>query len=452
MTRLDVWLDRERVGCLSHDAQTNRFDFSYAAQWASNPRSFAITPRLPLKADAAMTADARSAEVRQFFENLLPEGESLDQAARANGISKANLMGLMGALGRETSGAIRMVMAADDEPAAEASAPKDAEEPLRLITPDQLSQRIRQRSAMPFSVWDGRIRLSIAGYQDKIAVYERDGCWYLVDGPRLASTVIVKPVPTRDHLAGLPGNEFMCMQLAARAGLPVARTRLVHVPEPVLLVQRFDRREDARRVQRLHVIDACQALGLSVSMKYERPYGDGVDVRNIRDGVTHRKLFGLLAHSPQPARDRQALLDWVMFQVLVGNTDAHGKNVSFFCGNAGLTLAPAYDMVCTRALGDPQLGDTYAMAIGDAFSEAELSPFEWASFAVECDLPIKLVARRLALLAARVAQALPGVAGDAREAGVPAQVVDGVAAQIANCCATQTEMAPRIARLRPSDL
>lgn len=264
--------------------------------------------------------------------------------------------------------------------------------------------------------------------------------------------MIVKPAPVSPHLSGLPGNEFMCMQLARRVGLPVAQTRLVHVPEPVLLVQRFDRREDVQRVHRLHVIDACQALGLSVAMKYERPYGDGVDVRNIRDGVTHRKLFGLLTHSPQPARDRQALLDWAIFQVLIGNTDAHGKNVSFFCSGAGLQLAPAYDMVCTKALGDPQLSDTYAMAIGDAFSEAELSPFEWASFAGECGLPIKAVARRLALLAARVVEALPGVRADARKAGVPDAVADAVAAQVADCCAMQAAMVPKMARIRPADL
>ncbi|MES2530073.1 MAG: HipA domain-containing protein [Pseudomonadota bacterium] len=452
MTRLEVWLDLDQVGWLSHDPQANRFDFDYAPQWSSNPRSFPISPRLPLKTDAAGPADARSAEVRQFFENLLPEGEALDHAARANGISKANLVGLMVALGRETSGAIRMAVAIDGAPATAAVLARDAEDTLRPITPEQLSVRIRQRDSTPFSVWDGRIRLSIAGYQDKIAVYERDGDWYLVEGSRLASTVIVKPVPVRPHLAGLPGNEFMCMQLAARVGLPVAQTRLVHVPEPVLLVQRFDRREDAQRVQRLHIIDACQALGLSVSMKYERPYGDGVDVRNIRDGVSYRRLFGLLSHSPQPARERQALLDWAIFQVLIGNTDAHGKNVSFFCSNAGLTLAPAYDMVCTRALGDPQLGDTYAMAIGDAFCEAELSPIEWASFASECGLPIKLVARRLALLAERVAAALPDLATDARKAGVPDDVVDGVVTQIAQCCETQADMAPKVARLRSSDL
>ena len=144
MTRLDVWLDLERVGWLTHDPQANRFDFSYAPQWSSNPRSFALSPRLPLKVDIAMTADARSADVRQFFENLLPEGEALDHAARANGISKANLVGLMAALGRETSGAIRIALATDGESLAEAPAADDSEGTMRPITPVKITPAAQQ--------------------------------------------------------------------------------------------------------------------------------------------------------------------------------------------------------------------------------------------------------------------------------------------------------------------
>ena len=126
--------------------------------------------------------------------------------------------------------------------------------------------------------------------------------------------VIVKPMPARPQLESLPANEFMCMQLARRVGLDVPRTRLVHVPQPVLLVSRFDRVEAGARVQRLHLIDGCQALGMSVSMKYERPYGDNPDVRNIRDGITYAKLFRLMDQSVVPAHDRRALLRWAIFQ------------------------------------------------------------------------------------------------------------------------------------------
>jgi serine/threonine-protein kinase HipA len=451
MARLAVWLDQLLVGWLSHEGTTHRFAFDYSPAWTAQPRSFPISPRLPLQRGPGQTAEAHSAEVRQFFENLLPEGEALDHAAQANGISKSNLVGLIVALGKETAGALRVSMAGADDDQRHEDRQDDGQDALRLVTPDELSQRIRNRADMPFSVWDGKVRLSIAGYQDKIAVYERGNAWYLVDGTRLASTVIVKPLPLRPALASLPANEFMCMRLAAIVGLDVAAVRLVHVPEPVLLVNRFDRRDSGARVERIHVIDGCQALGLPVSMKYERPYGDGADVRNVRDGATFAKLFGLLELSPAPARDRQALLRWAIFQVLIGNTDAHAKNVSFFNGVEGLSLAPAYDLICMPALGYDQLTDTYAMAIGDAFTEPELTPFQWGQFAHECGLPLRMVAHELGRLATRVGDALPGVAQEAHASGVPPDVCGRIAQVIDQHCRRWIERAPQITKLHPSD-
>ena len=471
MADLAIWLDQHPVGWLTHDPATNRFSFAYTRQWQDHPRSFPISPCLPFTPDAGQTAESHSAAVRQFFENLLPEGEALDHAAHANGISKSNLVGLMVALGKETAGALRVTAATVEaaqlagttvdhgEPAAIGSGPASETEKvsgqqpgLRLVTPEELSARIRDRANVPFSVWDGKVRLSIAGYQDKIAVYEHGGSWFLVDGPRLASTVIVKPMPARPQLQSLPANEFMCMQLAQRVGLNVPQTRLVYVPEPVLLVSRFDRSEVRGRVERMHLIDGCQALGLSVAMKYERPYGDGEHVRNVRDGVTYAKLFHLLDQSAVPARDRLALLRWVIFQVLIGNTDAHGKNLSFFFDSTGLTLAPAYDLVCMEALGYDSLHDSYAMAIGDAFTVEELTPFQWASFAVECGLPLRLVSQELRQLSARVMDMLPDVVVDVCKAGVPEEIASRIAEFVGANARRWVEHAPEIARLRASDV
>lgn len=451
MIELDIWLDRELVGKLSHEADSNRFAFDYTPQWIAQPRSFPLSPQLPLQAPADRTAEQHSAQVRQFFENLLPEGEALDHAAQAAGTARSNLVGLIIALGKETAGAVR-VTAGDPVHDHHHRDGYGDEDGLRLVTAQQLSERIRQRAEIPFSVWDGKVRLSIAGYQDKIAVYERGGKWYLVDGHRLASTVIVKPAPTNPQMVTLPANEYVCMQLAQRVGLDVAPTRLVHVPEPILLVSRFDRVEEESRVRRLHVIDGCQALGVSVAMKFERAYGDGRDVQHIRDGVSLPKLFGLLDLSPQPARDRQALLRWAIFQILINNTDAHGKNVSFFYDIGGLRVAPAYDLVCTPALGYNQLSDTYAMAIGDAFREADLTALEWAHFAHQCGLPIRLVSQRLGQLALRVLDSLEDVLGDCVRAGVAPDVAQGIAENILATCRRQFEIAPQMLKLRSADL
>lgn len=445
MATLNVWAGEDLVGVLGHDPQTNRFSFDYAAEWRQAEGRFPLSPLLPLQRPVGETPEQHSAQVRQFFENLLPEGEALDHAAQTAGTTRSNLVGLLIAIGKETAGALRVTLADDHAAPAAAEA-----EHLREITPAQLSERIRERENIPFSVWDGKVRLSIAGYQDKIAIYEREGRWYLVEGGRLASTEIVKPVPMRKQLATLPANEHLCMQLARRVGLEAAQTRLVHVPEPVLLVRRFDRVETEAGVRRLHIVDGCQALGLAVSMKYERAYGDSAEVAHMREGASLPKLFSLVDQSPLPAVDRLGLLRWAIFQVLIGNTDAHGKNVSFFCDGRGLRLAPAYDMVCMDAL-DAGFSHTYAMAIGDAFSEDALSPYEWAHFGHLCKLPFRLVAHELDGLAGQVIAVMDAFLADMIGQSVPTAVAHRFQELVLATCMRQREHVRQIARFKRSD-
>jgi serine/threonine-protein kinase HipA len=431
-TALDVYLDQILVGHLGHDSITNTFSFIYTQHWQNHPKGFSLCPSLPRISDFKQSPEKHSALVRQFFENLLPEGEALDIAAQVNNISKANLVGLFIALGKETAGAIRIAMPGV---AQQAFTEQTA---LRQITSEELSERMGQRSQIPFSVWDGKVRLSIAGYQDKVAVHEKKGQWFLVDDPRLASTVIIKPMPQSINLANLPANEFFCMRLAKAINLPVAEVRLAYVPEPILLVSRFDRIETKENVHRLHVIDGCQALGFSVAMKYERPYGDGRDVRDIRDGVSYPLLFELINRfSVYPAKDRTTLLRWVIFQVLIGNTDAHGKNLSFFVKSAGLSLAPAYDLVCIPALRDETLSQTFAMSIGDAFTESEITASDWFEFAVACGLTTNFVKKTIEKMTQNILNNLNEMELVSRENHISKEVADALILTISRLCERQ---------------
>jgi len=442
MMKLDVLMNGELAGTLSYTAQTHRYAFDYSPAWLSRKVRYALGPTLPLEVDEAMTEERHSALVRQFFENLLPEGQALDDAASTHKLSKGNLMGLLAALGGETAGALQLRLpGADVAPAAATRRP---------LSHAELSGRIRARPFHPFSVWDGRVRLSIAGFQDKIAVFEEDGQWALVEGGQLASTHILKPEPVTAQLAGLTGNEYFCMRLAQWAKLPVAEVALVHVPEPVLVVKRFDRELAAGRVARRHIIDGCQALGLSSALKYERPYGDTRDVRELREGASLPMLFALLEHCARPAAERLALLRWTLFQVLIGNTDAHAKKLSFYLGRDGLSLAPAYDLVCGLAFGGEPFLDTYAMAIGDAFHAQALSPCEWANFAHACALPFRQVSTELARMAQRVRDGLPQSCEDARAAGVAPELIERLRTLVAAECERQASMAHEVAKVDPS--
>jgi serine/threonine-protein kinase HipA len=381
--------------------------------------------------------------VRDFFQNLLPEGKSLDAAAAVAKVSKGSLVGLLASLGAECMGALRILPPGIAAPATS----------LRAVTREELSQRIRERPTLPFSVWDGKVRLSIPGYQDKVALFVRGEEWFLAEGA-LASTHILKPEPVEKSVAGLTSNEFFCMRLAAACGLEVAAVQLRHLPEPVLMVERFDRRTVAgngntggETVDRLHVMDGCQALGLPVDAKYERLYGSGKDVKHIRDGASLPHFFALQQLSAQPLAQRQKLLRWAMFQVLIGNTDAHAKNLSFFAGISGVSVAPAYDLVSTFAMNREVIEDSFAMSIGDAFRQEELSPFEWAVMAERCKLPKAQVGQELRRLAESINKQLPTIVADCVSQGADRAVLERIQAGIEACASEHLAIAPRIARV-----
>ena len=383
----EILINEQVVGLLTHDSTSGLFSFDYNSSWRTNAQSYAISPTLPLNPRES-TPERRSAQARQFFENLLPEGQALDNASSIFQVSKSNVMGLLLALGGETAGAISIRSLG--------STNVNLVSELRQLTYQEISDRLKNRHEQPFEVWDGKIRLSIAGYQDKIAVYKQGDSLFLAEGERYASTYILKPEPIRSDLRLLTSNEFFCMRLAERLGVPTSETKLIHVPEPVLLITRFDRAEEENKVCRIHVIDGCQALGLSSMFKYERPYGHSRDVQNDRSGASFPMLIKLIDEmSATPAAEKMLLLKWAILQVLIGNTDAHAKNISFFCNNHGLSIAPAYDLTCGLVFRNELLDDTLAMAIGDAFRIEDITPFEWANFAQQCSIPKKLVSKTL---------------------------------------------------------
>lgn len=359
--------DAERwVGTVGYASADDQFSFHYAPTWPGVPGAYPLSPHL--RWDAAPPAPTT---VRRFLENLLPEGRALDVAAATFQVARNNVFGLIQGLGAETAGALSLLMQGRE--------PAMVETARREIPLAELAARIAQRNAIPFSVWDGTVRLSIAGHQDKIAVQlDQDRVW-LVSGA-LASTHILKPEPEDGRLAMVVANEHYCMTLGAALGLDCAPVSILRVPAPMLVIRRFDRALAPDRVRRLHIIDSCQALDLPGSGKYERNFGDGEHVRHIRDGVSFERLFGLVRdHVVDKAAASRALLRWTLFQYLIGNSDAHGKNVSFFVHPEGLSIAPFYDLVSVVAY--PDLNHTLAMGLGDAFELAQVTPFELALLA-----------------------------------------------------------------------
>jgi serine/threonine-protein kinase HipA len=403
---LHVWAEEAKAATIEYEGRDDLWSLNYAEPWVANAQSFPLSPALPLMRPAA---DYASPSIKRFIEHLLPEGRALDVAVAYNGLAKTNVFGLIWALGAETAGALRFT---GDGAAEQAT----GQHTLREIPIQELDQRIAEREQVPLTVWDGKVRMSVAGLQDKLLVYLdrpllEGGRLFLVDGQRLASTHILKPDIGNPQTPHLAVNEHFCMSLARRMKLPVAEVGLLRTPRPVLVVRRFDREvqtADAQvRVHRRHIIDAAQACDLPVSYKYECNLGRAEAVRHIRDGVSFERLFGCTDLTANKAAARLDMLRWALFQFLIGNSDAHGKNFSFFVGPGGLLEpTPWYDLV--SVLQYDGFDTELAMAYGDEFKHAEVSGFALADFATRCGIDRKLMRRegqRLAKLAAAEAAA-----------------------------------------------
>lgn len=403
---LCIWHQSELVATLTHDTMENSWGLVYAPTWKAQPKAFGLSPALSLDAEKH---DSQS--IRRFIENLLPEGRALDIAASANGVGRSNIYGLIHELGAETTGAFRFLPEHVDGRLEPAHAER------RQVSIQELDARIRDRDKEEFVVWDGKVRLSVAGYQDKLLVYvggriEDGGAMYLPDYP-LASTHILKPQPVDARFPHMVVNEHFCMSLAKAMGMPVAEVFLLRTPRPVLAVTRFDRTPiktpaGVPSVARRHVIDLCQAADVPVSYKYERNIGSSGDAAQYRDGTSFPTLFNQLKHINKKASDKLLMMRWALFQFLIGNCDAHGKNYSFFMDNQGLKSAPWYDLV--SVVQYPAISHELAMAYGDVFDIEEVKGFALADFAVRCNIDRKLMQREAKKMASSARKHAQGLA------------------------------------------
>ena len=400
---LTLWADGRHVAALGYEPLSDRWSLDYEHDWVNTPEAFPLSPALPLEPPAAGYA---AGAVKRFVENLLPEGRALDITATTYHVSKSNIFALINALGTETTGAFRFWRSGEVPPSIGATPPRE-------VTRDELNQRLSERDAIPLALWDGKVRMSIAGVQDKLMVYldrplAEGGRMFLVEPP-LASTHILKPEPGRPVTPQLVVNEHFCMSLAKRMGLPVAEVSIYRTPRPVLVVSRFDRvvLEEATgpAVQRLHIIDACQASDLPATYKYERNFGNSEHVRNLREGVSFKVLFDRVEQTVNKAAARLTMLRWALFQFLIGNSDAHGKNFSFFVHREGLEPAPWYDLV--SVVQYPGIDHELAMAFGDAFSLEEVGAFQLADFAKRCGVNRALLKREAARMAKLATEQAP---------------------------------------------
>lgn len=434
----EVWLDETLVAQLRLEGDLATLE--YQPEWANDVHAFGLSPSLPLPefhsqpvplddGTGASSQTLSGDAVRNFFWNLLPVGAERERLAREGGFSKDALDTFLTLLGREMPGALRVLPALGQDTVA-----RPPRLPQRTLSRTELSHQLRDPAGQPLAALGSGCGQSLAGARDKTAVYVDGADWLLVDQWQLASTHVLKAVPPDAAGADLPLNEAFCMRLAVKVGLEVAPIRLHLLPEPVLLVTRFDRQtlEDGR-VRRLPVIDGAQALGLAVG-----------ETAGLTD------VFALLALSPQPMLDRRTLLRWVIFQLLIGNSGAQVRDLSFFVDQAGLRVAPAYDLTSSATSAAPQPAP-WAMPIGEAATPDGVTALDWLRFATGCGLSPRSLAQELKRLCESMianADALAQALADE----IPVRVSAPIAALATARAERHRALADEVPRLDPASL
>lgn len=407
--RLTVWWDGRVAGCLylGPDGDTQ---FAYDAAWLTDATAPALSFSLPKQAEPF---NRRACQ--PFFGGILPEEGQRTAIARALGVSADNEFRLLEYLGGEVAGALTLL------PEGETPALPSAAEP-KLLDNDDLIKLLDHLPIRPMLAGEDGLRLSLAGAQSKLPVLVIDG-QIALPAPGQPTSHILKPPIAR--FAGTTENEYFCMSLARAVGLDVARVEMRRVGErSFLLITRYDRSTGpAGEVTRLHQEDFAQALGVPSHRKYAS-----------EGGPTFPDCFALLRRAAtRPPREILKLLDAAIFNLIIGNADAHAKNFSLLHKDGAITLAPLYDLLSTVLY--PELSPKLAMKIGGKAVLEEIEARHWERFATDARLGAPFVRNRVRQLCQSVIAAVEGGFGEEP-------------ADFAHVSATIRERAARLAELQ----
>ncbi len=300
-----------------------------------------------------------------YFGGLLPESETAKKLIGMRyGVSPHNSFALLRAIGYDCAGAVSC-HAIDEPVTIQTSFPLTG----KIITDDELYQHIKDLPKKPLFMDVEGLRLSLAGVHDKAAVCIIDNQIALPidDCP---TTHIIKPASER--FSGLVENEYLCLKIAKQISLSVPNIELRRIKDiSFLLIERYDRRIQNNNITRVHQEDFCQAIGTPSFKKYQNEGGPGF-----------KECFDLLNNTTQPAIDRGNLAAALVFNYLIGNMDAHGKNFSLLHhAPDNIRLAPFYDIICTRVYTD--ITTKMAMKIGSKYDADEILPRHWKQLCKE---------------------------------------------------------------------
>ena len=416
---LVVLADGRRMGIVK--ASGERLAFAYDSQWLASPEAYPLSLSMPLVAP-----EHGHRVVEAFLWGLLPDNETvLSRWGQKFQVSPRNAFRLISNVGEDCAGAVQFVrperlpdlLSAPKSPRVQWLTPKDVAERMRLLVEDSSVTRTGRDEG----------QFSLAGAQPKTAFFlDAKAKRWGVPGGRTPTTHILKPAT--GEFEGFTQNEHFCLRLAEALGLPATKSWVEDFGGvPVIVIERFDRTMRGGRAHRLHQEDMCQALGTRPQTKYQN-----------QGGPSPKAIAELLwDNATESRRDVLTFADALIFNWLVGGTDAHAKNYSLLLEpDSRARLAPLYDLASSipypRQI-DPRKAKL-AMKIGRHYRIREVSRQDWNRCASELRLRTSELSERLDSMMARLLETALDVASEMDNAGLkhPAVTVlaDGLPAWI----------------------
>ena len=483
MNELVCLMDGREVGRVHR--QKGRLSFRYSRSWRDAPGAYPLSLSMPLVAE-----EHPNSAIEPFLWGLLPDNELvLRRWATTFQVSPRSVFGLIANVGEDCAGAVQFMSPERFEKLKAETTPT-----IDWLTEADVAARLR---ALRLDAAAGRAphdlgQFSLAGAQPKTALLYDGQRWGIPAG-RTPTTHILKP--TTAEFDGHAENEHVCLALARALGLPTAQTEVRRFEDvSAIMVTRYDRvvtavlaaeaaaraataaasaaafaanvedskspalaaraaaesvaaAEDARvmgefargtPIYRVHQEDLCQALGVHPSRKYQNEGGPGAReiIYTLRANVGGGSGNAL-------REDVATLVGALIFNWLIGGTDAHAKNYSILIGGGGLVrLAPLYDVASIFAYDhiDP-LRAKLAMSIGGEYRLRDIGWAEWRRFAGSMGLPADEIIENARSMALNLPDALGEEIAEARARGLDHPALGRLAAALIGRARRVTEMA-----------
>ncbi|MBR4653084.1 MAG: type II toxin-antitoxin system HipA family toxin [Kiritimatiellae bacterium] len=346
MDQLNVYLCNRLAGVLQREPNGS-LTFRYLPEYIASEEATPLSSTLPLEAEPFGERD-----IAAFFSNLLPDESVRRRIADILRLSTEDTFGLLREIGCDCAGAIAFY-----EPPRK---PNELAAPVfRKLSDSEAATLLRNLANRPLGIDEEFRGISGAGAQDKLIACLKDGK-VLLPLHGTPSTHIFKP--NIDRFPDSVFNEWFCMKLSKACGFDTAECDILTFGgDPFYVTRRYDREELAGIVYRLHQEDFCQLLKCRPEIKYQDQGGPSI--------VECTKL---LLSMRLPLSDVISFVNRCIFNFIIGNGDAHGKNFSILYRNGTPRLAPVYDIICTAVY--PSIAKKMAMKYDGKFEFRWITP------------------------------------------------------------------------------